>query len=642
MSTTTAKKMDTKGKSDPRGDKNIASKELYFTIEVVTPDMAAQYLESSPKRKAIIESKRFKKGEPEIAGNLYTVQNYAEIMKSNGWVVNAMPIIFNRRGELIDGIHRLEACVMSGEPFRTFVAHNVRSDTLHTVDQHLKRTYTGVLQSRGLHHAGALQRTMTMLIRIENGLLGKSAAKISWSRFDNVLENNPDLIEAVSIAEGSRQSLLHSTPRPVVSFMALVAGYREKLRFFHAGLTDIDTFPVGNPVRMLAGQLRSEARRAKAAKEDEKNYEGLGTQTTLGMAIMAFNDYVTSRNSVDEYDWRPDYGKAKRHRDNKAKVMELAPPNLGLPLVDGYPGLVNGKFDIAEPQEFSGELADTLIQANKESSGEEEIEMRTVTPEIAERYLKLNRDNRKLSDKHLKAIATDIKSGNWMLNAQPICFTGDPDAPDAFEKGVRLLNGQHRLYGCKEADTPIDVPIAKNIAAAAFATYDVQSKKVRRETEQNAADERVMNAAARMQWKEDNGVEIYSTGITPTASGIIDTINKHPGMADGYARARAMKHVGSAGIMLYLIYHVRRDHAGYAEDFLNDLATGENLGTKNPVIGARTAIIGHRDPSLKEKAKNKISIPRKEVLKTLIESWRKYKTYRDELAEDSAQGSLLD
>lgn len=642
MSTTTATKMDTKGKTDPRGSQDNTSKEIYFTVETITPDMAAQYLETSPKRKAIIEGKRFKKGEPEIAGNLYTVQSYAEIMKSNAWVVNAMPIIFNRRGELIDGIQRLEACVLSGEPIKTFVAHNVRSDTLHTIDQHRKRSYTGVLESRGIHHAGALQRTMTMLIRIENGLLGKSAAKISWSRFDNVLENNPDLIEAVSIAEGSRQSLLHATPRPVISYMALAAGQREKLRFFHAGLSDIDTFPVGNPVRMLAGQLRSEARRVKAAKEDGKNYEGFDTQTTLGMAILAFNDYTSSRNSVDEYDWRPDYGKAKRYRDNKAKVMELAPPNLGLPLINDYPGLVNGRFDIKEPEEFSGELAETLIQANKQSSGEEEIVMRTVTPEIATRYLRLNRDNRKLSDKHRKAIADDIKSGNWMLNAQPICFTGDPDAPDAYEKGVRLLNGQHRLHGCIEADTPIDVPIAKNIAAAAFATYDTQTKKIRRETEQNAADERVMNAAARIQWKEDNGVEIYSTGISPTASGIIDTINNHPGLADGYARARAMKHVGSAGIMLYLIYHVRNDHSGYAEDFLNDLSTGENLGPKNPVIGARTAIIGHRDPNLKEKVRNKISIPRKEILRTLITSWRDYKTYRDELAEDSAQGSLLD
>ena len=152
---------------------------LGFQIETITPDIAAEYLETSKFRRERLESRKFAKGEPRIAGDLKTVSSYAEAMKAGGWVLNAMPVIFDTEGELIDGISRLEACVMSGTSFRTVVARNVKSDTLHTIDQHRRRTYTGALESRGVNFAGAIQRTMTKLIRIENGLLGKDQSKIS-------------------------------------------------------------------------------------------------------------------------------------------------------------------------------------------------------------------------------------------------------------------------------------------------------------------------------------------------------------------------------------------------------------------------------------------------------------------------------
>ena len=212
-------------------------------------------------------------------------------MKAGGWIMNAMPIIFDTDGRLIDGVSRLEACVISGENFRSVVARNVKSDVLHTIDQHKRRTYTGVLESRGVNYAGSIQRTMTKLIRIENGVLGKDNSKISWSRFDRVLEGNPELLEATSISEGSKGSILHSTPRPVLSFMALKADKREQLRFFLAGLKDIDTYPLGNPARMLANQLKAEQRREKMARENDRQFDGMSIDNVLAIAIMAFNDF---------------------------------------------------------------------------------------------------------------------------------------------------------------------------------------------------------------------------------------------------------------------------------------------------------------------------------------------------------------
>lgn len=632
----TAKKAE---KQIPKENDQVSSEsktDLDFQIETITPDIAAQYLETSDARSERMGSKKFKKGEPKIAGDLKTVSAYAEAMKVGGWVLNGMPIIFDTDGKLIDGISRLEACIMSGANFRSVVARNVRADTLHTIDQHRRRNYTGVLESRGISFAGGIQRTMSKLIRYENGLIGMDQSKISWSRFDRVLEANPELMEAVSVSEGSKGSYLHSTPRPVLCFMAIKAGKRDELRLFLGGLRDLDSYKLGNPVKTLGLQLKAEQRREKIARENDKDYDGMSLDDILAITIMAFNDFCNDVTVEEEYFWVPDYGDAKKYRNNRQKVRELAPANLGMPMVEGYPGLANGKYDTEEPADtFGGELADTLIKANK-TGGNERISMRTITPEKAQEYLRLNRENRALSDEHKHMIAKDIKNGHWMLNAQPICFTGDPDAPDAYEEGVRLLNGQHRLHGCIEADMPIEVPIAKFIPEAAFATFDAHTKKMRLKTGAEA-DDRVLAASARLQWKEDNSIEIFSTGINPTASEILQTIEKHKGMSDAYPKARTMKHVGSAGIMTYLIYHVRNDRPDLAEDFLEGLRTGENLQSRDPILSARTKIVGTRTA----KKGVKISIPRKEILKTLINSWRDYKEYRDSMIEDDAQQSML-
>lgn len=610
-----------------------------FHVETVTPDVAAQYLDSCEDRQEKLKNRKTRKNSDGIVSNIEDVKTYAAMMKAGAWTMNGMPIIFDRDGKLIDGVARLEACVLAGVPFRTNVAVNVRKDTLHTIDQHRRRIYTGILESRGVSYAGAIQSTMTKLIRIENGTLGMDRTKISWSLFDRVLDGNPELQEAVSISEGSKGSLLHSTPRPTLSFMALKAGKREELRFFLAGLKDIDTFPLGNPVRMLANQLKAEQRRVKMAKEAGRSYEPMYTDTVLAIAILAFNDFCNKVTREEEYFWVPDYGDAKEYRTDRKKLRELAPANLGFPVVEGYPGLTDGKYLTEKDstiEKFSGETAQRLIQANADSEGNEVTEIRTVTPQKARELLKLNRDNRALSDSHKRTIAKDIRKGNWMLNAQPICFTGDPDAPDARARGVRLLNGQHRLHGCIEADTPIEVPIAKYISPDSFATYDAHSKKMRMKSG-TGADDRVLRSAARLQWKEDNDVEIFSTGISPSASEILETIELHPGLAKAYPRSRALHDVGSSGVMTYLIYHVSQDRPDLADDFLEGLRTGENLEARNPILSARTKIVGHRtaDPE------QRVSIPRKEVLKTLINSWRDYKTYRDEIADDDKQQDLI-
>ncbi|MHB8191597.1 MAG: hypothetical protein ACYDHP_14515 [Ferrimicrobium sp.] len=58
-----------------------------------------------------------------------------------------------------------------------------------------------------------------------------------------------------------------------------------------------------------------------------------------------------------------------------------------------------------------------------------------VTPDIAERWLNNNKNNRRIHEAKIKQYAEDMRQGRWTYGADMICFGTDGT----------LLNGQHRL-----------------------------------------------------------------------------------------------------------------------------------------------------------------------------------------------------
>lgn len=68
---------------------------------------------------------------------------------------------------------------------------------------------------------------------------------------------------------------------------------------------------------------------------------------------------------------------------------------------------------------------------------EPRLEMRTITPDLARRWLGLNcHTNRKLSKRTVEAYAREMSAGRWQLTHQAI----------AFNQTGELIDGQHRLH----------------------------------------------------------------------------------------------------------------------------------------------------------------------------------------------------
>lgn len=593
---------------------------IEFTIEDITPEMADEMLRNSISRKA---------ADPRA------MHAYAKAMEADAWLVNGMPIIFDTDGRLIDGVQRLESVRMTGKTLRTFVAHNVHPDTLHTIDQHRRRSYTGVLESRGYRHAGSMLWAMSKLIRIDNGTLGRDILPISWSRYDRVLAANPEIVEAVSIAERFSGCVLHSTARPVLTLMAIKAGKTIQVRKFLSDLTETEITET-SAASQFAFQLKSV--RDMEVKIDVDH--------ALALAIMAFNDYCDGKMRKGTYEWQPDYGKLTIDPKTRKPVetrwlKDKAPANLGMPYVDGYEGLDEARFDKMKyaDEDFSGDLVADLKRGSATSEHKEAVRMMTVTPEMANNWLsRYNQGNRVVQKSHIAMIVSDIKNGQWMVNAQPICFTGDPEHPH--DGRTRLLNGQHRLQGCVESGIAIEIPIAVNIDEAAFATYDVHAKKTLQTSSAAKTDDRVVRGAAKFQWRIDNGWQTKDR-ITPSNTDILNTIKNHPDMAEYFAisRKRQYSEIASAGVMTFFLYHINQQDKALAEVFTNELVTGENIAKGSPVAALRMTTIGQRQKK-----------SRKDILTMLMLAWDQYvklaeaapKKNAAKPVEDDAVTQLLD
>lgn len=670
------------------GELSRPSRDITFKSEVVTPKEARAMLRAAKNDHR----------------DARAIDIYANEVRSGRWQENGQPIIFDENGYLIDGVQRLEAVVRADRPIATLIARNVRADTLHTIDQHRRRNYAGVLESRGYKDAGSIVRTMGRLIKIENGALNRHPLPVSWVRYDKVLDANPEILEALEISAEYPKSVLHSAARPVLAFQAIRAGKVDQLRSFFEELTpghESEGMNAATQARILLSGWRNDSEIR------------VDVDKILGNATEAFNAYCAGKRLPEGSIWNPDMGRVRnaegrwvksdtvirqdraegltaketaiareeieastaeleavarkllqrtpgRHTDDDSYLMMKLPPrmdvtefkefldargrlgaklekevrrrlvataapeNLGLPVVDGYEGLREGRFEIsANHRGGVEELTDEEREANAKlptdiATGNVDARMVVITPELAERWLSedINRGNRKIMKRHVKAIARDILNDHWMVNAQPICFTSDPFQPG---NRPRLLNGQHRLGAVLEAGVPIEAPIAVNVAEEAFATFDVHAKKNIAMDEDKAKDPRVLAAAARFQWREDNGYKILESQMSPTASEILDTIDRHPGLNEHFPRSRraGMVRLGSAGVLTYFFYRVSRDAPDLAPQFLDDLESGENLDKGNPVLAMREDLIVDRT-----------RMTRKEALSRLLSTWESYKTWR--------------
>ena len=96
-------------------------------VETITPEIAAEMLKHNPPTNQKRLSKTY-------------VNSYASTMRRGEWKLNGQSIDFDYNGNLLNGQHRLHACIAAGIPFQAVVVRGLDPDCFHTYDNGLART----------------------------------------------------------------------------------------------------------------------------------------------------------------------------------------------------------------------------------------------------------------------------------------------------------------------------------------------------------------------------------------------------------------------------------------------------------------------------------------------------------------------
>lgn len=149
--------------------------------------------------------------------NWDTVKFYEDQMRRNLWQINGEAVIISDEGELLNGQHRLFACVEANKAFKTILVKGIPKEAFKTIDTGKKRTAGDVIaiaaKSAGeaSWHATTVASAAGICVEYQRGWLkkkGAGGAKVSSQEKLSFVEKNPDLIEWVTLARNKKRSVI--------------------------------------------------------------------------------------------------------------------------------------------------------------------------------------------------------------------------------------------------------------------------------------------------------------------------------------------------------------------------------------------------------------------------------------------------
>lgn len=232
-------------------------------VVLVTPELAEKWLaDRNPNNRKISKA---------------AVDRWVIEMKAGRWDADASDIKFARTGELIDGQHRLAACVKAGVAFPTTVRTGLSLDTKRRVDVGLRRNTSHTFQMEGVYEANNVAAAINLRLRYEEAESRGLKLDASPSTRRNIVALSPDAaLEYLSkhpehAKTAPMSSRMHKTGPGIsksvwFAFMAMAAAVDERDAFaFGREVLGEETRP-GSPVMALYRYLAAIAARPRTGK----------------------------------------------------------------------------------------------------------------------------------------------------------------------------------------------------------------------------------------------------------------------------------------------------------------------------------------------------------------------------------------
>lgn len=209
----------------------------------ITPEMAAKWLENNlPSNRPV---------------NSSHVDNLAREMRTSRWKLNGETIKFDVQGHLIDGQHRLRACIRANTPFTSLVIYNLATTAFDTVDLGRRRTNGQILGIYGEKNSNDLAAALRFLWYYRVGdmraVSGGQRSFLTPQDIHDLLEREGGIRESMPYAKMDR----HLMPTSLSLFCHYVCAEKDRHaanEFFEALKTGV-MLPSSSPVYKLREKL---------------------------------------------------------------------------------------------------------------------------------------------------------------------------------------------------------------------------------------------------------------------------------------------------------------------------------------------------------------------------------------------------
>lgn len=215
-------------------------------------------------------------------------------------------------------------------------------------------------------------------------------------------------------------------------------------------------------------------------------------------------------------------------------------------------------------------------------------EIEKITPELAAIYLKKNTSNRPIRGNTVKAYASEIKRGAWVVNGEAIKFDTDG----------KLIDGQHRLNAVIMAGISIDSLVVRGINHQAFDTLDVGAKRSAKDVLSLSGHKNCATLAAAAKilflFKKTSKFNLHRTDIVVTNRDILEFCEQRSllEICASYVNSRNQlkKLAGSGGVLCAMHYLFLMANEEKCFSFLESLESGANLGINHPILALRAKL----------------------------------------------------
>jgi hypothetical protein len=183
-------------------------------LTTITPEMAKKWIDT-----ANVNNRSIRKS---------VVSRYARDMENDRWQVNGDAIRFSSNDNLLDGQHRLMACIQANYAFSAYVITGLDESSYLTIDRACQKTFADALAHGKETNTHTLSAALRWIVLAETqGIWKFRSATPTESEMEDALLRHPGIRQAVNGC-----GRINGLPQSFIAFYRYVMdGYGESEKF---------------------------------------------------------------------------------------------------------------------------------------------------------------------------------------------------------------------------------------------------------------------------------------------------------------------------------------------------------------------------------------------------------------------------